>query len=331
MNKIKIFFILVLFLLFFLLLQLLDFFFKPLAIFQTKHFFISPGMSTQAVAEALYKENYIAYPRLFHLIAKLEGRATHLKSGEYIFGSGISAQQILNKIVHGDYVTYSLTLPEGWTLRKIRAELNSNTHINHLTTSLSPQAIATLVGSPKINPEGLFFPDTYVFSWGKSDRDILKAAYRKMQTVLTQHWEDRAPNLPYLSSYEALIVAYLVENEAKLDSEKPLIAGVILTRLKKHMPLQIDSTIIYALGEQYQGKITKAALGLKSPYNSYLQQGFPPTPISSPGLASLQAALHPIMSNNIYFVARGNGSHEFSTDLQSHHKAVKKYIMHQAS
>ncbi len=260
-------------------------------------------------------------------MTKIEGKEGHLKVGEYVFNPGMSAQTILNKIHKGDYLTYSLTFPEGWTLRKIRAAMEVQPGLQHTLESVSNEAIAEEFKSPHKNPEGLFFPETYVFSWGVSDRDILKLAYKKMEFILNQLWEGRAQGLPYQSSYEALIVASMVENEAKLDSEKSLIAAVILQRLKIGMPLQIDSIIIYAMGDQYQGKITKADLAIKSPYNSYLYAGLPPTPISSPGLESLKAALHPAINNDLYFVARGDGSHEFSADLRSHNNAVKKYIL----
>ena len=279
------------------------------------------------MAQSLYQEKLIKHPHLFRWMARLEGKAGHLKAGEYIINPDMTAQQILNKIARGEYVSYALTLPEGWTLGKIRVAIEVQPNLKQTLGVISNEDIADEFKSIHKNPEGLFFPETYVFSWGVSDRDILKLAYQKMESVLNQLWEGRAPGLPYHSSYEALIVASLIENEAKREGEKPLIAAVILQRLKIGMPLQIDSTIIYAMGDKYQGKITKADLAIKSPYNSYLYTGLPPTPISSPGLASLKAALHPALSNDLYFVAKGDGSHAFSTDLRSHNNAVKRYIL----
>jgi len=311
----------------FILVQLLDVFFKPLLISNTQHFFVVPHATTRAISEALYQEHFIKHPTLFRWMVKLEGRAGDLKPGEYIFTSGMTTQQILNKITRGDYVIYEITFPEGWTVEKIRAALKADPHLIHTTDLLSEEDLKKLLECKEKNLEGLLFPDTYIFSGGTSDRDILQAAYTKGEHILNQLWNERSADLPYHTAYEALIVASIVEREAKLDQERPIIAGVILLRLKDYIPLQMDSIIIYAMGEAYQGKITKADLAIKSPYNAYLYKGLPPTPISSPGLASLEAAFHPVITQDLYFVAKGDGSHVFSATLSLHNKAVRQYIL----
>ncbi len=321
-----IFLVVLLFIIF--LYQLTKFlFFSAFANHQPIDYVFPAGFSTRALAEDLAQKGIIQQPNFFIFMAKLENKASYLKAGGYAFEPGVSGQYILTQLYEGRFAIRKITFIEGWNLAEIRAALLADNYLQHASNYPSLDELAKQLGIPDKNPEGWFFPDTYQFIWGISDQELLLSSYQKMQIILALEWQNRAPNLPYETPYQALIVASLVEKEAKLASERPLVAEVILNRLKKRMRLQIDPTIIYAMGENYHGKITKADLKIKSPYNTYLHYGLPPTPISSPGLASIRAALHPEVSKALYFVARGDGSHEFSNTLREQNAAVKKYLL----
>ncbi|CAG0964884.1 partial Endolytic murein transglycosylase, partial [Rhodocyclaceae bacterium] len=214
---------------------------------------------------------------------------------------------------------------EGRTFRQMRAILDAHPDLKHDTTSLTDQEILAKLGATEPHPEGLFFPDTYLFAKQSSDLDVLRRAYRAMQSRLASEWEGRSPSLPYRTPYEALIMASIVEKETGTGTDRPKVASVFVNRLRRGMLLQSDPTVIYGMGERFDGNIRKQDLTTDTAYNTYTRSGLPPTPIAMPGLASLQAALHPPATDLLYFVARGDGSSEFSRNLEDHNRAVARY------
>jgi len=287
---------------------------------------VLPGSTIHNVTAILLKNRLITHPNILIFDARLSGDANKLRFGEYRILPGMSASQLLSNIVNGEgLVQYRITFVEGWTFKMMKQLLAKENSIRHLTKGKSNKEIMALLGYPKQHPEGRFFPDTYMFTWGNTDLEILQHAYQSMQHFLSEQWEDRAPNLPYKDVYQALIVASLIEKETSLASERPIIAGVILRRLKKGMRLQIDPTVLYGLKKSYAAKITKRDLRSNTAYNTYRIAGLPPTPIDMPSAASIIAALHPADTNYLYYVSRGDGSHEFTVNYQQHLKAVKRY------
>lgn len=291
---------------------------------QSINYVFLPGSSVGDIARYLHRRGFLEHPIYFMLLARFSGFATHLKAGEYQFEPGTTPAQLLAQMVAGRVLIREITLVEGWTFTEFLNHIARTSRITHTLDNLSATAIMARLGYPGMEPEGLFLPNTYRYVGGTSDVTILHQAYQAMNTLLENEWLKRAPNLPYNNPYDALIVASLIEKEAKLDSDRARIAGVILRRIQKNMPLQIDSTIIYGLGERYNGYLTHTDLHQDNPYNTYLHKGLPPTPIAMPGLASLHAALHP-QGNALYFVASGNGGHHFSTTLLEHTRAVAQY------
>jgi UPF0755 protein len=236
---------------------------------------------------------------------------------------------VLEKIARGDVNEYVATVIEGWTLQKMRGELDSNPALTHDTAGMTDTDLLRAIGATEVDKasaEGLFFPDTYLFDKGTSDLAVYKRAYRLMQARLTEAWNTRAQNLPYKTPYEALIMASIVEKETGRASDRPLVAAVFANRLRIGMPLQTDPSVIYGLGPAYGGKLRKKDLQTDTPYNTYTRMGLPPTPIALPGVAALNATLNPAASNALYFVSRGDGSSIFSDNLGDHNKAVDKYI-----
>lgn len=286
------------------------------------------GSSVKILARDLHAMGIIHQPNTFILLAYLKGDAWHLRAGEYLFTPKMSALQILKKIASGDVVQRNLTFIEGWTFDQMLFTLESNPLLVHNLAGLPAPVVMIALGLPGVNPEGLFFPDTYQYAAGMSDKAILWRAYRKMQTTLLQQWKTRAPNLPYKTPYEALIVASIIEKEAGLENERPLVAGVIERRLQRGIKLAMDSTVIYGLGPNFKGPLTRADLRKETPYNTYMNYGLPPTPIAMPSLASINAALHPAPGDVMYFVSRGNGTQQFSVTYQQQKAAIAKYELH---
>lgn len=287
---------------------------------------VPTGTGIHILAKKLHQAGLIHHPRLFVLLAKITGDAPKLKAGEYQITPNMSASDLLASIVAGKVLQRSITFIEGWRFRQIKRALGHNTHIKHTITYLSNTQIMAKLGHPKQYPEGLFFPNTYFFTWGDSDIKILNQAYNKMQKILRRQWQQRAVGLLYKDSYQALIVASIIEKETALSKERALISGVILGRLEKRMRLQVDPTVLYGLGRPYDSVITQGDLDLYTPYNTYQRYGLPPTPIDMPSEASILAALHPAQGDALYYVARGDGSHEFSATYAQHRKAVQKYL-----
>jgi len=253
------------------------------------------------------------------------GQTRKVQAGEYRFNEVSSLANILGRIVAGDVVVYPTTFIEGWTFAEIRKALETAEHLLPDSVGLSDQEILEAIGSDYDQPEGLFFPDTYHSSSGQSQLSMLNRAYRAMGEKLANVWSRRKPGLPLASPYEALILASIIEKESGADEERARISGVLTNRLRQNMPLQVDPTVIYGLGPSFVGDLRSSHLEMDGPYNTYRRLGLPPTPISSPGLKSLQAAVHPIETKDMFFVARGDGRHEFSETLEEHHRAVRKH------
>ncbi|OAJ46134.1 endolytic transglycosylase MltG [Pseudomonas marginalis] len=253
----------------------------------------------------------------------LDGQPLH--SGEYRMTPGMTAQGLIGLWQRGEVVQYSLTLVEGWNFRQVRSALAKHEKIVQTLSGLTDSEVMDKLGHPGVFPEGRFFPDTYRFVRGMTDVEFLKKAYNRLDDVLAQEWSKRATDAPYTDPYQALIMASLVEKETGVPEERGQIAGVFVRRLKIGMLLQTDPTVIYGLGERYNGKLTRAHLKEANPYNTYMVAGLPPTPIAMVGREAIHAALNPVPGSSLYFVARGDGSHIFSDDLDAHNAAVREF------
>ncbi len=253
------------------------------------------------------------------------GSAKRIRAGSYEIGRGTTPRGLLTKMVRGDETLATVRLIEGWTFRQFRAELAKADALKPTTAGMSDAEIMAAIGNPGQAPEGRFYPDTYAYSKGSADLDVLKRAHRAMQHRIDQAWAARAPDLPLHTPDEALILASIVEKETGVASDRGHVAAVFTNRLRVGMPLQTDPTVIYGLGESFDGNLRKRDLQTDTPYNTYTRPGLPPTPISMPGVASLNAAVRPEASKALYFVSRGDGSSEFSNTLAEHNRAVNKY------
>jgi len=288
-------------------------------------FTVKPGSSLRQTARELAEAGVDMPAWQFTLLSRILGRASMIKAGSYEFDQGLTPWLLLEKLTQGDVSQAAIVFPEGWSFRQIRAALDANPALTHDSAALSERQILERLGVSATTAEGSFFPDTYLFAKASSDLAILKRAQRQMQQSLTREWAGRAEGLPYATPYEALIMASIVEKETGKPADRRMIAAVFINRLKRGMLLQTDPTVIYGLGDKFDGNLRKRDLQTDSPYNTYMRPGLPPTPIAMPGLASLQAALHPAQSDHLYFVARGDGSSQFSRSLDEHNRAVNKY------
>jgi UPF0755 protein len=290
---------------------------------------IRPGTAFSKVSDDLGARGIISNPAFFRLYGRLSGKAGRIHAGEYRIEAGTTPRELLAKFVSGDVQLYSFTIVEGWTFRETLAALaRDSVVVSTLVYEDWPSLLATL-GAEAAHPEGLFLPETYRFPKGTSDADVLRLAYGLMQEVLTEEWGNRAPDLPISSPYQALVLASIVEKETGLAAERPRIAGVFVRRLEKRMRLQTDPTVIYGLGEEFDGNLTRRDLRTDTPYNTYTRGGLPPTPIALPGQAAINAALHPAAGTELYFVATGlgDGSHKFSETKEQHDAAVQEYLV----
>lgn len=256
---------------------------------------------------------------------------TPLHTGEYRLTPGMTVNQLFDAWRRGDVVQYNLTLVEGWTFRQVRAAVAKHEKITQTLDGLSDAEVMDKLGHSGVFPEGRFFPDTYRFVRGMSDVEFLQQAYMRLEQVLAKEWAERATDLPYRDPYQALIMASLVEKETGIPQERAQIAGVFVRRLRLGMMLQTDPTVIYGMGKRYNGKITRADLREPTPYNTYTISGLPPTPIAIVGREAIHAALNPANGTSLYFVARGDGSHVFSDDLDNHNSAVREYQLKRRS
>jgi UPF0755 protein len=290
---------------------------------------IPPGSSMRSAAR-LAGASMPVYPDVLVFLARISGSDTRIKAGSYEVASGVTPLELIDKLTRGDVTQQELTIPEGWSFRQFRAALDTHNGIDHATRGLTDIQVLELIakaepGSNAKHPEGLFFPDTYLFAKGSADVAILRRAYRAMARHLAGEWQRRAAGVPYANPYEALIMASIVEKETGQARERPLIAGVFVNRLRRGMLLQTDPTVIYGLGAGFDGNLRRRDLQQDGPYNTYTRAGLPPTPIALPGLAALQATLNPARTDALYFVARGDGTHEFSASLEAHNRAVNRF------
>ena len=292
---------------------------------QTQEISIKPKSGLKSIANQLVEQGVLNSAWPFVLLAKILGKETYLQAGDYTLNKNITPYQLMLSLNHGKATQGNITFIEGKTFKQMRKKLAKNDAIDATITQLSDVQVMQSVGNGEDNAEGLFFPDTFYFDRGTPDKVILKRAYDIMQTKLDGAWQNRAPNLPYKNSYEALIMASIVEKETGKASERPMIAGVFINRLKIGMRLQTDPTVIYGMGDSYNGNIRRKDLLKDTIYNTYTRYGLPPTPIAMPGLASINAALHPESTKSLYFVGKGDGSHAFSATLNEHNRAVVKY------
>ncbi|HEX6549143.1 MAG TPA: endolytic transglycosylase MltG [Gammaproteobacteria bacterium] len=286
---------------------------------------IAPGKPLRVVARDLARQGVLPHPAGFVLLARLRGESAAMRAGEYRIQPGTTTAELLNQFVSGHVLMHSLTIVDGWTFKQMFAAVEQDPDLLHSLQGLSPAEVMTRLGHAGQNPEGMFYPDTYNFSRGTTDVEFLQRAYQNMQRQLDAAWTARASGLPYKSSYDALIMASVIEKETAQSAERLQIAGVFVRRLEKGMKLQSDPTVIYGLGDAYNGDITFKDLRTDTPYNSYTRYGLPPTPICMPALASIEAALHPAPGDALYFVAKGDGTHQFSATLAEQNAAVQKY------
>lgn len=306
---------------------------QPLAIADEFELEVPKGGSLSQVIRRLGADRVIDTPSVLLLYARLQRRGNQIHAGEYLIAPGTTPLQLLDMLEQGRVRLYSVTLVEGWTLAQARAALNQMPRLQRTLDGVPDAQLLSalnIADAPTIAPEGLFFPDTYTFSGQTSDCDLLRQAYQRMQQVLAREWAQRKKDLPYQSPYEALIMASIVEKETGVAWERAEIAGVFVRRLQKSMLLQTDPTVIYGLGEGYDGNLRRRDLdNAGNPFNTYARPGLPPTPIALPGAAAIRAALQPQEGDTLYFVARGDGSHQFSATLAEHQRAVQKYQVRQ--
>lgn len=288
-------------------------------------FSLSAGSSLRSAAQQMTAAGLLDEPGPFVVLARLLGQAGNIKAGNYEVEGPTTPLGLLRKITEGDYTQDVITFVEGWTFRQMRKALSEHPAIRHDTRDMSDADILLRLGVAEPSPEGWFFPDTYHFSRGGGDLAILRRAHRLMRAHLVEQWEKRAPNLPLATPYEALALASIVEKETGHVAERRLVAAVFVNRLRIGMKLQTDPTVIYGLGEAFDGNLRKRDLLTDTLYNTYIREGLPPTPIAMPGLASLRAALNPAPSDMLYFVAKGDGTSHFSRTLAEHDRAVTKY------
>lgn len=290
---------------------------------------VDQGASVRTVLSQLAGRGVLANMRAVELYLRLQGRRPRVLAGMYEIPPRASAEQILELFEQGRVVLEQLTVVEGSTFADFLRELGQHAAVTHTLAGRTSAEVMAAIGHADENPEGRFFPDTYRFAARTPDRDILILAYNAMRKLLETGWSQRSPGLPLDNPYQALILASIVEKETGLPSERPRIAGVFVGRLRKGMRLQADPTVIYGLGQSYDGDIRTRDLITDTPYNTYTRAGLPPTPIALPGRESVLAVLHPQDDGFLYFVATasGNGGHHFSKTLEEHNAAVREYLM----
>lgn len=300
----------------------------PLGNSVSETFTVESGASAAAVANRLQERGFLQQPRVFTLWARLSGDAGRLKAGEYQIEAGTTAAGLLSQLVEGNVQLYPVTLLEGWTWRDLRDALQASDVLTLTLPYESAEALAAALELKWPHVEGQLFPDTYKVPRGSSDSELLRQAAALMQEELAAAWAARASDLPLQDPYELLTLASIIERETSLDAERPQVAGVFVRRLQKRMRLQTDPTVIYGLGDSFDGNLTRKHLQTDTPYNTYTRGGLPPTPISMPGAASLRAAANPAAGDTLFFVASSelDGSHVFSVTLEEHNAAVAAYI-----
>jgi UPF0755 protein len=293
----------------------------------TVDFSIRPGSTLRSATHQIVDAGVPVPEWKFILLARANGAGSRIKAGSYEVLEGVTPFLLLRKIMRGDYAQAEILFVEGWQFRQVREAMKAHSDLRHDSDALSDSEIMTRLGAPDKPPEGMFFPDTYVFAKGSSDLAVLARAYRAMQEQLQSAWEQRSADLPITDPYEALILASIVEKETGNEGDRTAIAGVFSNRLRRGMKLQTDPSVIYGLGERFDGNLRKRDLANDTPFNTYTRLGLPPHPIAMPGRASIAAVMHPAETNALYFVSRGNGTSKFSSTLAEHNRAVAKYQM----
>lgn len=283
------------------------------------------GASLRTAANKAVEGGVRTWPQLLHWYFRLAAREQTIKPGEYEVTRGMKPADLLGKLVRGDRIVLAVTLVEGWTFKQFREALARAEHLKSETVAMSNEDIMKALGKPGVPAEGRFFPDTYHYAKNSGDLAVLRQSMQLMDKRLAAAWEARAPDLPLKSADEALILASIVEKETGQAADRPEIAGVFINRLRIGMRLQTDPTVIYGLGDAFDGNLKRIHLSTDTRYNTYTRAGLPPTPIAMPGKASLMAAVQPAPTKSLYFVARGDGSSKFSESLQEHNRAVNQY------
>ena len=288
-------------------------------------FTVKTGASLKSIARHLYDQGLLPDPHTFWILGRASGKATAIQAGTYRLDKALTPNELLDKLARGDVMFIEMAFIEGTTFRQWLEQLRSNPHVRQTLAGKAPTDILADIGIGDRSAEGWLFPDTYRFAPGVSDVEILRKAHATMKKKLAEAWAARDPKVPLATPYEALILASIVEKETGVGTERPLIAAVFLNRLTGSMRLQTDPTVIYGMGQSFDGNIRKKDLAADTPWNTYTRDGLPPTPIAMPGAASLQAAVRPADSDALYFVSKGDGSHQFSKTLDEHNRAVAKY------
>jgi len=290
-------------------------------------FVVDPGSSPRGVAHAANTAGITLWEDGFVWMARLSGRDKLIKAGGYESIRGDTPWLLLERLARGDVNQRQITFVEGWSYKQIRQALRDNPDIKQTLDGVDDAEILRRLGSSGSSMEGLVFPDTYLFTPGSTDFDILRRGYQEGQRILAQTWDKRLPNAPVSTPYEALVLASIIEKETGHGPDRTRVAGVFANRLKENMPLQTDPTVIYGMGDNYEGKLRKRDLQTDTPWNTYTRAGLPPTPIASPGRLALLAAVQPEQHKFLYFVSRGNGTSEFSATLADHNRNVSRYIL----
>lgn len=298
---------------------------QPLLLEHEQALVVQAGTTPRALIHDLEQQGVIKGALWLRLMWRLQQQAPAVQVGEYALTPGMRMSDLLEKWRTGDMIQHRITLVEGWTFARFRQALAQNEVLEHVLGDWSDERIMEELGKPGVHPEGRFYPDTYQFTRGQSDLDLLRLAGKRLDEVLEQEWAQRAERLPYKTPEQALVMASIIEKETGVASERPAIAGVFVRRLNKGMLLQTDPTVIYGMGDAYNGRITRADLRRPTAYNTYVIAGLPPTPIAMVGREAIHAALNPADGDALYFVAKGDGSHQFSRTLQEHNNAVRQY------
>jgi UPF0755 protein len=294
----------------------------------SESFVIAQGSGFKQIAAQLVEYDILAEPYTFTAWAYFNNYTRRLHAGEYFIPPDSTVEDLLRRFAGGEVIQRPVTLIEGWTFEEFRRALYNAHKLRLETRELSGKEIMELLGAGHLEPEGRFYPDTYHYTAGTSDLDVMRGAFTAMEKVLDQEWETRDQSVPVDNKDEALVLASIIEKETGQEDERQTIAGVFHNRLRKGMRLQTDPTVIYGLGNEFEGNLTRAHLRTDTPYNTYTRAGLPPTPIAMPGRASIHAALNPVETSALYFVSRGDGSHKFSDTLEEHNRAVVKYQLH---
>lgn len=298
---------------------------QPLQLSETHTLEVKPGDTPSGLFQRLEREGLLGDSFWLRLHWRLNLSGKNLHSGEYQLRSEMTARDMIGLWERGEVVQHTLTIVEGWNFRQVRAALEALPTIQQTLKGQSDTEVMAQLGHTGLHPEGRFFPDTYSFTRGVADLELLQRAFSRLESVLAEEWQRRAEGLPYQDPYQALIMASIIEKETGVPSERGEIAGVFVRRLQRGMLLQTDPTVIYGMGERYRGRITRNDLRRPTAYNTYTNTGLPPTPIAMVGREAIHAALHPAEGKSLYFVARGDGSHVFSNSLAEHNRAVREY------